>query len=81
MARETNFGLGTIEAILNMIPTGPWEVLTLLHTKLGELVTNPNNKVQYAHNNKFDPFLYMHQGFTHTSFGIATIQPLLITLV
>ena len=81
MALETNFGLGTIEAILNTIPSGRWNVLTLLPNQFGELVTNPNDKVQYAHNHKFERFLYMQQGFTHTSFGVGTNQPLLIKFI
>ena len=50
MALETNFGLGTIEAILNTIPSGRRKVLALLPNEFGQVVTNPNNKVQYAHN-------------------------------
>ena len=79
MALETNFGLGTIEAILNTIPGGWRKVLALLHNEFGEVVSNPNDKVQYAHNHKFEPFLYKQKGLTHTSFGVGTIQtPLII---
>ena len=81
MALETNFSLGTIEAILNTIPSGRRKVLALLPNEFGELVTNPKNKMQYAHNHKFEPFLYMQQGFTHTSFGGGTIQPLLMKFI
>ena len=81
MALETNFGLGTIEAILNTIPSGRRKVLPLLPNEFGEVVANPKNKVQYAHNHKFEPFLYMQQGFTHTSFGGGTIQPLLMKFI
>ena len=81
MALETNFGLGTIEAVLNTIPSGQQNVLSVLPTKFDEVVTNPNNKVQYAHNHQFEPFLYMQQGFTHTSFGVGTIQPLLTKFI
>ena len=72
------FFLGTIEAIFNTISSGWGKVLTFFSNKFGEVVTNPNNNVQYAHNHKFEQFLYMQQGFTHTSFGVGTIQPLLI---
>ena len=78
MPLETNFCFGTIEAILNTIPSGWQKVLALLPNECGEVVTNPNNKVQYAHNHKFELFLYMQQGFAHTSFGVGTIQTLLI---
>ena len=81
MALQTNFGLGTIEAILNTIPSGWRKILTLLPNEIGDVVTNPNNKVQYAHNHRLEPFLYMQQGFTHTSFGVGTIQPHLIKVI
>ena len=81
MALEINSCLGTIEAILNTIPIRWRKVLTLLPNEFGEVVTNRRNKVHYADNHKFEPFLYMQQGFTHTSFGVGTIQPLLITFV
>ena len=81
MALESNFDLGTIDAMLNTITSGWWKVLTLLPKTFGEIVTNPNNKVQYAHNHKFELFLYMQKGFTHTSFGVGIIQPLVIKLI
>ena len=81
MALETNFGLGTIEVILNAISSGRWKVLALPPNEFGEIFTSPNNKMQYAHNHKFEPFLYMQQGFTHTSFGGGTIQPLLMKFI
>ena len=81
MALETNFGLGTIEAILNTIPSGRRKVLALLPNEFGEVVSNPNNKVQYAHNHKLEPFLYMQQGFTHTSFCGGTIEPLVMKFI
>ena len=81
MAFETNSGLGTFEAILNTIPSGWRKVLTLLPNEFGEVVTNPNNKVQYVHNHKFEPFLYMQQWFTHIFFGVGTIQPLLTKFI
>ena len=63
---------------MKTIPSGWRKVLTLLPNEFGEVVTNPKYKVQYAHNHKFEPFLYMQEGFTHTFFGVGTIQPLLI---
>ena len=81
MALETNFGVGTIQAIWDTIPNGRLKVLTLPPNKFGEVVTNPINKVQYAHNPKFKTFLCMLQGFTHTSFGVGTVQPLLIKFI
>ena len=78
MALQTNFGLGTIGAILTTIPSGRWKVLAPLPNKFGEVPTNPNNKVQHAHNDKFETFLSRQQGFTHTSFGVGTYKVYII---
>ena len=59
MAPETKFCLDIIEGILNTIPSGPGKLLAILPNKLGDVVTNPNNKVQYAHNqnlNRSSPY-------------------------